>query len=178
MEIKSMQQNLTRPCIHCLHIQHPNMYCQTGNSCCVVVLIEHGLIFYTKNKIGIIPTHLLQYVFIFICELHVGQCMEDEHQTKILFRLCLQDPDTVTPAKLHTRKYLVIMETSIADFHTSFYIPEIKKLAFQLTNVHILGTNHFGNTRHEEFKRRRSFQDVLCYHDYAERVVDSFFYTK
>ena len=30
------------------------------------------------------------------------------------------------------------MEISIADFHKSFYIPEIQKLAFHLTHVRIL----------------------------------------
>ena len=40
-------------------------------------------------------------------------------------RLCFQDTANVTPAKLNTRKEIVIMETSIVDFHTSFYIPEI-----------------------------------------------------
>ena len=65
------------------------------------------------------------------------------------------------------------METYIADFHMSFYIPEIQKLAFHLSYVQILGTNHCGNTRREAFKRRREFQYVLCCHDYADIVVNS-----
>ena len=93
---------------------------------------------------------------------------------KEFFRLCFQDPATVTPAKLYNIKELVMMETYISDFHTSFYIPEIKKLACHLPHVHILGTNHCGNTLCEAFKHRSANQDVLCCHDYAERVVDSF----
>ena len=44
--------------------------------------------------------------------------------------MCEQDslPDKST--KIYTRKELVMMETSISDFHTSFYIPAIHKLAF------------------------------------------------
>ena len=61
-------------------------------------------------------------------------------------RLFFQDLDTVTPAKLYTRKELLVVERYIADFHTSFYIPEIKKLAFHLPHVHIIGTSHCGNT--------------------------------
>ena len=67
-----------------------------------------------------------------------------------------------------------MMETTISDFHTSFYIPDIQKLAFNLPHVRILGTNHCGELRRTVFKRRELFQDVLCHRDYADRVVASF----
>ena len=89
-------------------------------------------------------------------------------------RLCFQDLATVTPAKLYTIKEIVMIETSIADLHISLYIPEIQNLAFHLPHIHILGTNHCGNTPREAFKRRSAKQDVLCRHDYAERGVDIF----
>ena len=76
--------------------------------------------------------------------------------------------------KIHTRKELVITETKISDFHTSFYIPDIQKLAFHLPHVRVLDTNHCGEMRHTAFKRRELFQDVLCCRDYAERVVARF----
>ena len=66
------------------------------------------------------------------------------------------------------------METSISDFHKSFYIPAIHKLAFHLPHVRILGTNHCGEIRRIAFKQRELFQDVLCRRDYAERVVSIF----
>ena len=66
------------------------------------------------------------------------------------------------------------METTISDFHTSFYIPAIHKLAFHLPHVRILGKNQCGELRRTAFKRRELFQDVLCRRDYAERVVASF----
>ena len=66
------------------------------------------------------------------------------------------------------------METTISDFHTSFYIPAIQKLFFHLPHLRILGTNHCGELRCTAFKRRELFQDVLCCRDYAERVVASF----
>ena len=50
----------------------------------------------------------------------------------------------------------------------------IQKWAFHLPHVHILGKNHCGEMRRTSFKRRELFQDVLCRHDYAERVVASF----
>ena len=40
------------------------------------------------------------------------------------------------------------------NFHTSFYIPAIKKLAFQIPHVQIMGTNHCGDSRQTAFKRR------------------------
>ena len=66
------------------------------------------------------------------------------------------------------------METSIDDLHKSFYILLIQKFAFDLPHVRILGTNHYGNTLHEAFKRRSAKQDVLCRRYYAEIVVPSF----
>ena len=66
------------------------------------------------------------------------------------------------------------METTIYDFHTSLYIPEIQKLAFHLPHVRILGTNHCGEMIRTAFKRRELFQDVLCSCDYYERLVASF----
>ena len=89
-------------------------------------------------------------------------------------RMCQQDTASVPLTKIYTRKELVMTETAISNFHTSFYIPEIQKLAFYITHVQILGKNHCGDFRWTAFKRRESFQDVLCLRDYAERVVASF----
>ena len=88
--------------------------------------------------------------------------------------MCEQEslPDKST--KIYTRKELVMMETTISDFHTSFYIPAIQKLNFRLPHVRILGTNHCGELRRTAFKRRELFQDVICRRDYAERVVAGF----
>ena len=67
-----------------------------------------------------------------------------------------------------------MMATKIYDFHTSFYIPAIQKLAFHLPHVCIIGTNCCGEMQRTAFKRRELFQDVLCRTDYYERVVASF----
>ena len=82
--------------------------------------------------------------------------------------MCKQEslPDKST--KIYTRKELIMMETTISDFHTSFYIPAIQNLAFHLPHVLILGTNHCGEMRRIAFKRRELFQNVLCRRDYAE----------
>ena len=71
-----------------------------------------------------------------------------------------------------------MMETTISNFHTSFFIPEIQKLAFHIPHVQILGTNHCGDSLRTAFKLRESFQDVLCCRDYDERIVAGFFPTK
>ena len=67
-----------------------------------------------------------------------------------------------------------MMETTISDFHTSFYIPAIQKLAFHLPHVRILGNNNCGEMRRTAFRRRELFQDVLCHRDYAGRLVSRF----
>ena len=88
--------------------------------------------------------------------------------------MCEQEslPDKST--KIYTIKELVMMETTISDFHTSFYIPAIQKLAFHLPHVRIIGTDHCGEMRRTVFKWRELFQDVLCCSDYADRVVAIF----
>ena len=45
-------------------------------------------------------------------------------------RWCQHDTASGQPTKIYTRKELVMMETIISNFHTSFYILEIQKLAF------------------------------------------------
>ena len=67
-----------------------------------------------------------------------------------------------------------MMETSIDDFHKSFYVPATQNIVFRLSQVRILGTNHCGNTRHEAFKHRSGKQDVLCRRDFSDIVVASF----
>ena len=67
-----------------------------------------------------------------------------------------------------------MMEKTISDFITSFYIPAIQKLAFHLPHVRILGKNNCGELRRIAFKQHESFQDVLCRRDYDGRLVASF----
>ena len=97
---------------------------------------------------------------------------------KKTFRKCKQDNASVQSTKIYTRKEIMMMETNIFDFRTSFYIPEIQKLAFQIPHVQILGMNHCGDYRRISFKRCESFQNVLCRRDYSERVVASFAHPK
>ena len=76
--------------------------------------------------------------------------------------------------KIYTRKEIVMIETTIYDFNTSFYILAIQKLSFHLPHVRILGTNHCGEMPRTAFKRHELFQYVLCRRDYSEMVVVSF----
>ena len=93
---------------------------------------------------------------------------------KKICNMCEQESSSDKSTKIYIIKYLVMMETTISGFRTSFYIPSIQNLAFHLPYVHILGTNQCGAMRCTAFKRRELFQDVLCCRDYAERLVASF----
>ena len=88
--------------------------------------------------------------------------------------MCKQESSPEESTKIYTIKELVMMETTISDFHASFYIPDIQNLALNLTHVRILVTNHCGEMRHTAFKQRELFQDVICRRDYAESVVARF----
>ena len=57
-----------------------------------------------------------------------------------------QDTALGKSTKIYTRKELVMMETTISNFHTSFFIPEMQKFAFHIPYVKILGTNHCGDS--------------------------------
>ena len=151
------------------------MHFHTGNVYYGAVPTFHVLIFLTKKKIKNTKKQHPQlgihiYHIIGRCTNHVRIPSKDK---KICY-MCKQQylPDIST--KIYTRKELVMMETTISDFHTRFYISAIQKLAFHLPHVRILGTNHRGEIQRTSFKRRESFQDVLCCRDYAERAVASF----
>ena len=55
--------------------------------------------------------------------------------------------------KKYTRRELVMTETTISEFHTSFYIPEIQKLSVNIPYVQILGKNHCSESPQTAFKR-------------------------
>ena len=65
---------------------------------------------------------------------------------------CQQDTASGQSTKIYTRKELVMMETTISNFHTNFYIPEIQKLVFRISHVQILGTNHCDDSCRTAFK--------------------------
>ena len=88
--------------------------------------------------------------------------------------MCKHESSSDKSTKIYTRKELVMMETTISDFHTSLYIPVIKKLDFHIPHVRILGTNNCGAMLCTAFKQRELFQDVLYCCDYDERLVTSF----
>ena len=60
---------------------------------------------------------------------------------------CQHDTASGKSTKIYIKKELVMMEMTISNFHTSFYIPAIQKLAFHITPVQILCTNHCGDSR-------------------------------
>ena len=87
--------------------------------------------------------------------------------------MCKHDSASEQSTNIYNRKELVMMETVISNFHTSFYISKILKLVFHLSHVQILGTNHCGDSCRNAFKHRELFQNVLCHLDYADMVVAS-----
>ena len=88
--------------------------------------------------------------------------------------MCKQESPSDNSTKIYTRKELVMTETTISDFHTSFYILATQKLVFHLPNVHILGKNHCGAMQLTDFKQCELFQDILCRRDYNDRLVARF----
>ena len=76
--------------------------------------------------------------------------------------LCFTVPKTAPTKNIYTKKELVMTETSTYDFHKSFFIPEINKLAFHVPYVGILGTNHCGNKCREAFKCYGLFHYKIC----------------
>ena len=80
------------------------------------------------------------YHIIGSCAIHGRLSLKDNN----ICSVCKQESSPDKSTKMYTRKELVMMETTISDFRTSFYIPAIQKLAFRLPHVRILGTNNCG----------------------------------
>ena len=78
--------------------------------------------------------------------------------------------------KVYTRTELVLLETSIAEYHKKVYMPAIQKMEFYFPYLRILVTHHSGKKNYEVFKYRGELHNVLCWRDYAELVVSSFDY--
>ena len=63
----------------------------------------------------------------------IGRCTSHGRiplKDKNICYMCEQESLSDKCTKIYTRKELVITETIISDFHASFYIPDIQKLAF------------------------------------------------
>ena len=93
---------------------------------------------------------------------------------KKMYCKCKQDSASEQSTKIYTRKEIVMMETTISIFYTSFYIPAIQKLEFHIPHVQILVTNYCGDSRRTAFKCCKSFQDVLIGREYSEQLVCEF----
>ena len=80
----------------------------------------------------------------------IGRCTACGRITSKEKKICYTCEQESLPDKsknIYTRKELVMMETKVSDFHTSFYISAIQKLAFHIPHVRILCTNHCGEMR-------------------------------
>ena len=76
--------------------------------------------------------------------------------------------------KIYSKKELVLCEEPIDVFHKEFYRPAITKLAYHLSHVSILGTNHVIATRRDALNRHMKYKDIKCRRDYAERLSAAF----
>ena len=174
MGIISMPKHLIWQSLQYEHILSLIMHFHTGNMYFSVVLTVHVSTLLTKKQIKTlrktpsIRFHI--YQIITRCTYHVRIPLKDK---KICY-MCKQESSSDEFRKIYTRKELVMMETKFSDFHTSFYVPDIKNPAFHLPHVRIIGTNHCCEMQSTLFKRRESFQDVICCRDYSVRVVASF----
>ena len=92
----------------------------------------------TKNACPSIRFHVYKAVF---CSTVHGQYKFEEKGICVLFSTVLPENSN---RNFDSRKELVLMETSIYDFHKKLYIPEIQKLSSHLPNTCIIGTQNFG----------------------------------
>ena len=99
--------------------------------------------------------------FTFITSLDIVLIIVEFHWKTKKCYMCKQESSLDNSTKIYTRKELVMMETKLSGFHTSFYIPDVQNLAFHLPHVLILGTNHCGEIRRTDFKLCELFQDAM-----------------
>ena len=126
-----------------------NMYCDVAPNCPSIIIRDQETDDKHLNPSSSITFHI--YHLIIRCTKHGRIPLTDKKSCC----KCQQDTASGQSTKIYTRKELVMMEKTISNFHTSFYIPEIQKLAFHIPHVQILGTNHCGDSRRTAFKRRK-----------------------
>ena len=95
------------------------MHYRTRNVCCVVVKSINIFISQFRNQISITLTHVLQYVFMHTKWSNFVQFMYEVHPM-IKYMLCSAVPQHISGAELYTRKYLIMMNKYIDNFHTIF----------------------------------------------------------
>ena len=81
------------------------------------------------------------YHFISRCTTHIRLTLS----YKKCFCKCKYNSVSEQHTRIYTTKQVLMMETTISNSHTIFYIPEIKKLAFHIPYVQILGANKCGD---------------------------------
>ena len=83
---------------------------------------------------------------------HAVHFMNDVHTTKKQHLQCVPQDQK----HIQTQKKLLLLETSIAELHENFYIPEIQKVVFNSPRVCILHTHQCGKEYHEALKHPES----------------------
>ena len=131
--------------LHCAHILSLIMHCHTENvycgffsDCPCINFPDQEIDHQNSDTTPSIRFHI--YHIIARCTAHGKIPLKKK---KICY-MCKQESSSYVSTKIYIIKELVMMETTISHFHTSFYITAIQKLAFQLPHVCILGTNHCG----------------------------------
>ena len=103
-----------------VHVYRPKMRCHTVNVWCIVV--NNVLVFISQfsNCIRITQTHVLQFAFMFLTSYHAVQFMSYKHHKMFFVHFVLVFHPLHQICKIYIIKELVIMETYIYEFHTSF----------------------------------------------------------
>ena len=125
MDAIFMPKHLIWQILQCADILSLIMHFHTRNVYCGVVRTVNTSIF--LNIIGRCTAH--------------GIISSKDNKICYIFK---QKSSRDKSTKIYTKKELVMMETKISGFYTSFYIPYIQRLSFHLPHVRILGTNHCG----------------------------------
>ena len=99
----------------CTQQQHGPPHCKCVLHCCnkcpslSITCLETNK--YSKNMCS--QKRFCVYINVSRCTMH-GQLTQEEHT---ICSLCSTDASSVTPGKLYTCKYFVLLETSISEFH-------------------------------------------------------------
>ena len=140
-----------RFCVQCASINIPDQETDDNNSNCTPSIFFHV------------------YHLVARCTKHGRIPLTDKKSC----RECQHGTASGQSTKIYTRKELVMMETTISNFHqkhlfwqaiTWRFILPMYKYWLQITVA----------TLFEPFLKPKNFQYVLCHRDYAERVVSSF----
>jgi len=158
-------------CVQCPKVagmQHPHWRCVLGRCDKCPQYVIPG----EEQAVGLgAPTIMFRvYLEVTSCTAHGPAEVRGKTECLLCKKEASENPNAWAERKkkphLSTRKHSNLLKRSIGEFHKDYHIPFLKKLAYHLPYVRMLGRKHCGN---ERARAAATLNQLLIRRDYADR---------